>query len=225
MTDEDCAIYAETAKDRLFTSLHQLETEATKKPKKSPAEKEEQGFNRLAASSSQDRDGWIALLTRLATRPTLNLSSNEENGVVKQENDDRAIFKKGGSQATLPDKLREAFHLYVMDDWRRRLDIAIAWLNEEWYADRLAHPKNPNNPTTTPDQDLPNYTPHTLHLLDSLVPYIDTRDGRHLIRFLSEIPYLPQGVWGRIEKLAEDPERGGVGGAVFALFGYDEAAC
>ena len=33
------------------------------------------------------------------------------------------------------------------------------------------------------------------------------KDGRYLIRFLSEIPYLPPELFSRIAKIAEDPER------------------
>lgn len=202
LTSEEIALYSETAKDRLLMSLHELDTQASKKPKKQLADKEERGFNRLAATDSQDRDGWVALLTRLATRPTFE-SRADGNAEIKKENDERILTKKG-QFANLPDKLREAFHVYVMDDWRRRLDIAIAWLNEEWYADRLA---SKLNAVTNLDNSLPNYTRHALSVLDSLIPYIDTKDGRHLIRFLSEIPFLPSSIWPRIAKLAEDPER------------------
>lgn len=202
LTQEDVVVYSETAKDRLFTSLHHLDAEASKKPRKQLAEKEERGLNRIASSDFQDRDGWIALLARLATRTTFNLEPDMD-GAIKQENDDRALTKKDHI-INLPDKLREAFHIYIMDDWRRRLDIAIAWLNEEWYADRLA---SKLRPSSDDDNPLPNYTRNTLSLLDSLIPYIDTKDGRHLIRFLSEIPSLPSSIWPRIAKLAEDPER------------------
>ena len=208
LTEQECAMYSETAKDRLFSTLHELDTDALKKPKKSTTETQH-GFHRPVSNGSQDRDGWIALLTRIATRPTFTVNAESTNGDIdiKQENFSLALTKRGAAanDDNLPNKLRAAFQLYILDDWRRRLDIAIAWLNEEWYADKLS------GPTT-----LPNYTHLTLTILDGLIPYIDIKDGRHLIRFLSEIPSLPGanagdgGVWTRISKLAEDPERVGI---------------
>ncbi|KAK5174505.1 uncharacterized protein LTR77_001585 [Saxophila tyrrhenica] len=215
LTEEERTTYSETAKDRLFITLHELDTEAAKRTKK-PGDEKEKGFSQLAATGSQDRDGWVALLTRLATRPAFESSAPNMNldgatDTIKRENEDRALTKQGFQDEILPDKLRAAFHTYILDDWRRRLDIAIAWLNEEWYAEKLA----------SPSSAMSNYTHLTLHFLDALLPYIDTKDGRYLIRLLSEIPYLPSGtagldgsagagdhgIWTRIEKLAEDPER------------------
>ncbi len=58
------------------------------------------------------------------TRPTFNV--NEENESIKQEGDERSLTKNGQGVVDLPKILREAFHRYIMDDWRRRIDIAIA---------------------------------------------------------------------------------------------------
>ena len=205
LSEQERVEFEETAKDRLFEPLQRLEVESRSKVKKAAVEKEK-GFNRLAVASSQDRDGWITLLTRLATRSS---PSPDETDTVKREDED-AITKKN-HLPDLPDKIRDGFHRYIMDDWRPRIDMAIAWLNEEWYADTLRSKSSlnaPHNPAT-PDQslNLPNYTPATLHLLDSLLPYVDKTDGRYLTRLLSEIPYLPPQTFERIQKLALDPER------------------
>ena len=186
--------FEEIAKDRLFTALQRLEDEIKRKAKTQSTEKET-GFNRLASTTSgeQDRDGWICLLTRLATRT----APKDDEVRVKDE----YAVQKPQNIMDLPARIREAFHKYIMDDWRPRIDVAIAWLNEEWFASKLLHP------TTTKDQDIPIYTTHLLRLLDSLVPYLDTKDGRYLTRLLSEIPSLPTGVFERIERIALDPER------------------
>ncbi|KAK3686276.1 hypothetical protein LTR37_019959, partial [Vermiconidia calcicola] len=128
LTEHERAEYSETAKERLFGALQRLDDEARRKGKKQGVETEK-GFNRLAATGGEDRDGWIALLTRLVTRPTFDV--NEENDSIKQEGDERSLTKKGQGTIDLPKILREAFHRYIMDDWRRRIDVAIAWLNEE----------------------------------------------------------------------------------------------
>ena len=199
LSEQERLEFEETAKDRLFESLHRLEVENRSKAKKATVEKEK-GFNRLAAASSQDRDGWITLVTRLATRSSL--PSEDENDTVKREGED-AITKKN-HLTDLPGKIRDAFNRYIMDDWRPRIDIAIAWLNEEWYADTLLSKPNSSNPLST---SLPNYTAHTVRLLDSLLPYLDKNDGRYLVRLLSEIPHLPPEIFERIQKIALDPER------------------
>ena len=199
LNEEERIEYSETAKNRLFGALQKLDDEARQKGKKQAVERQK-GFNRLAAARGQDRDGWIALLTRLATRPTFDLDDGEN--IVKQEGEDRSMIRKDQS-LDLPNQIREAFHKYIMDDWRRRIDVAIAWLNEEWYADSLLAKQT----NSTDSESLSNYTHHTLRLLDSLIPYLDTKDGRYLIRLLSEIPYLPPHVFERIQKIALDPER------------------
>ena len=190
LNEQEIVEFEETAKDRLFTALQRLEEESRRKDKKQSPEKEN-GFNRLVSTSAQDRDGWICLLTRLATR------ASPENGETKVK-DEYAVQKR--QSLDLPTRIREAFYIYIMDDWRPRIDIAIAWLNEEWYAEHILTPKS-----STPSH--PNYETHTLRLLDSLLPYLDTKDGRYLTRLLSEIPSLPTAVFERIEKIALDPER------------------
>ena len=205
LSEQEQMEYSETAKERLFGGLRRLDEEARRKGKKQ-GEEREKGFNRLASAGGQDRDGWIALLSRLATRPTFDLEDEESK--VKQENEDWAVAKKG-QLVDLPSKIREAFYKYIMDDWRRNIDVAIAWLNEEWYADRLLAKSHATATTTSAssEDELPNYTHHTLRLLDSLIPYLDTKDGKYLIRFLSEIPHLPPQIFSRIKKIALDPER------------------
>lgn len=199
LNEQERKEFEDTAKDRLFSALEKLEVESRQKVKKANVEKEK-GFNRLAASGDADREGWIALLTRLATRTTP--SPPDEGEKIKSEGEDAALQKKGGQD--LPTKLREAFHKYIMDDWRTRIDLAISWLNEEWYSDRLTSRTQTNQSSNS---NLPNYTPSVLHLLTSISPYLDTKDTRYLTRFLSELPSLPDGLWEQVARIADDPER------------------
>ena len=216
LNEEERIEYSETAKNRLFGALQKLDDEARQKGKKQAVERQK-GFNRLAAARGQDRDGWIALLTRLATRPTFDLDDGEN--IVKQEGEDRSMIRKDQS-LDLPNQIREAFHKYIMDDWRRRIDVAIAWLNEEWYADSLLAKQT----NSTDSESLSNYTHHTLRLLDSLIPYLDTKDGRYLIRLLSEIPYLPPHVFERIQKNRFGSGEGAIVYSDAVVFDYVEAA-
>ncbi|KAF2146618.1 uncharacterized protein K452DRAFT_262560 [Aplosporella prunicola CBS 121167] len=169
--------------NRVFGIMAALDDPArTKGPK--------HGFNRLAASS-YDRDAWVTVITRLATRASAGL----EGGPVKAENgalsQDR-IF-------SISNAIRDALYMYVLEDFRRRIDVAISWLNEEWYNDRLQSDDAESDPTL-------HYEKWALKVLEGILPYLDAKD-KVLIRFLSEIPELHSGMLDRVKGLARDPER------------------
>ncbi|KAK5117634.1 hypothetical protein LTR62_005057 [Meristemomyces frigidus] len=199
--------YGKIALTRVFETLANIDKDVQLKPGKKVDEAK--GFNRLASTNmGHDREGWIMLLTRLATRTTLGLNDTNET-LVKQENSERSLVKNGQS-FTLADGIRDSVLAYVMDDFRRRIDVAIMWLNEEWFCDRLLYQQRNTDESERPtmlDGDLPNYT-HYLHTtLDRLIPFLDTgKDGRTLIRFLSEIPEIDGKVLDKVCKLADDPE-------------------
>nr|POF26288.1 mrna cleavage and polyadenylation specificity factor complex subunit pta1 [Quercus suber] len=202
ISEQERQDYSKTALNRVFGTLAELDQEARLKGgRKADAVK---GFNRLA-SSGHDRDGWITLVTRIATRALAHQLGDVSEG-LKQE--DRIVAKKEQAGFDLVTGIRRALMNYVMEDFRRRIDVAITWLNEEWYADRLTvQQEQRNNAGSRDPNDLPNYNTYTLRLLDAMTPYLDVKDGRILIRFLSEIPQMSRAVLDRVVKLAEDPER------------------
>jgi symplekin len=200
LTDQDRDEYSKSALTRVFGTLANLDKET--KPKSRQAH--EHGFNRLAAvSASHDREGWITLLTRLATRAAFDL---DDKNSVKQENEDRSLSKKG-QVFNLSAGIRESLLNYVMESFRSRMEVAIIWLNEEWYSDRLQQKQNEASGNHIDSDDLPNYWFWTLRLLDGMMPYFDVKDGRILIRLLSEVPAINRDVLDRVRKIAEDPER------------------
>ncbi|SMQ46888.1 unnamed protein product [Zymoseptoria tritici ST99CH_3D1] len=200
LTDQDRDEYSKTALTRVFGTLASLDKEA--KPKARQAH--EHGFNRLAAvSASHDREGWITLVTRLATRSSFDLGEKDE---VKKENQDRSLSKRG-HVFNLSAGIRESLLNYVMESFRSRMEVAIIWLNEEWYSDRLQQKQNEAQGMDVDSDDLPNYWFWTLRLLDGMMPYFDVKDGRILIRLLSEVPAINRDVLDRVRKIAEDPER------------------
>ncbi|KAK0936385.1 hypothetical protein LTR29_012058 [Friedmanniomyces endolithicus] len=216
LTGREREEFSKLALTRVFGTLAELDKSVKAKgPKKTDSETK--GFNRLASTGlGQDRDGWVALLIRLATRSTFDLNGEAEESIVKQENDDRSLTKRGGASLPfdLATAIRQTLLNYVMEDFRRRIDVAIAWLNEEWYSDRLAYlsrhtPQDSTRSPPTMSHDLPNYTRSCLLTLDTLTTYLDDRakDGRLLIRFLSEIPEIDAQVLARVAKIADDPER------------------
>ncbi|KAI5240449.1 hypothetical protein E4T43_06112 [Aureobasidium subglaciale] len=184
LTTEQTVEYSKGTVDRVFSTLTAMESIA-------PSKAQRPGFNRLAATT-HDRDGLITLITRLATRAPAGL----DEGKLKSEN---------GSLSTgsfsLNDAIRDTLYLYVVNDFRKRIDIGISWLNEEWYNDRIQKQQN-EEAEYIPE----HYDKWMLKILDGIVPFLDAKD-KLLIRFLSEIPSINQDVLKRVVRLAKDPER------------------
>lgn len=151
-----------------------------------PGKKTKAGMNRLAASA-YDRDAWITMITRLATRASAGLEGT--SNAMKLEPGIPGPFSLGNV-------IRQSLYVYVLEDFRKRIDIAVAWLCEEWYNDKVQ--KNPGEDAVL------HYEKWVLKVLDGIVPYLDARD-KVLTRFLSEIPGLSVEVLSRVKGLCRDP--------------------
>jgi symplekin len=201
LTEEETEQIGKGTLNRVFSMMNVLDDPSL-------AKRQKPGLNRLAASN-YDREAWITVITRLATRASAGLDMNSDE-IVKSED-------TNGFGATKPislsDSIRQTLYLYVVEDFRARISIAIAWLNEEWYNDRIQIQQQSNSAQghETPTQ---HYEHWVLKVLDGIVPYLDAKD-KVLIRFLSEIPGVSGHVLERVKGLARDPER--VGLAVNAL--------
>ncbi|KKK24570.1 hypothetical protein P175DRAFT_0512974 [Aspergillus ochraceoroseus IBT 24754] len=157
------------------------------------------GFSRLAGSTF-DRDAWVTLLVRLATRAPAGL----EAGGQKTESDMSAR-----KRPTISDSIRETLYRHILEDFRARVNVGISWLNEEWYNDRIQM-KLTASQRTEEDEEVSvplHYDKWALRLLDGFLPYLDSRDTKIFIRFLSEIPEVTIPITKRIASLAKDPER------------------
>ena len=168
-----------------------------------PHAKQNLGLNRIAASTN-DRDSWATILIRLATRAPSGLSdladalSEDEMEIASA----RLIKQEALDEPrNVANSIRQTLFMYVLEDFRPRLNMAISWLTEEWYADKLIAKVHPEL------RHLPNYTRWVNRLVDRLLPYLDARDKNVLIRFLSEIPTIDREILDRVKTLARDPER------------------
>lgn len=177
---------------RVFTVLSELERDTQPKG-------QVLGFHRPLATS-HDRSTWITILTRLATRASLGLEYDDNNAVARRS-------------FSAPSVVRDALYLYIIDDFRRRIDVAIQWLNEEWYNDAInAEQGVPFTPATNGNSNGAGgkregqYKRWLYKILDGFLPFLDAKD-RLLIRFLSEVPELDDAVIKRVVKLAADPDR------------------
>ncbi|OCK80984.1 hypothetical protein K432DRAFT_381741 [Lepidopterella palustris CBS 459.81] len=166
------------------------------------------GFNRLAASN-YDRDAWVILISRLATRAATGLGDPME----KVDSEYKTLGRRG--TFSVGNTIRDALYMYIMQDWRKRIDVATSWLSEEWYNDRiqLEAARAEAEDTNSDSNDLPTPTLHyhkwVLKLLDAILPYLESND-KIMIRFLSEIPDVDGDILQRVKRIAEDPERVGL---------------
>lgn len=186
LSAEETTEYSKVAVQRVFGTLTTIDQIA---PTKTP---QIRGFNRIAAGH-QDRDAWITVITRLATRASAGLDDTS----IKSES--RSAAKPAFSPNNA---IRDAMYLYIIEDFRRRIGVAIAWLNEEWYNDRLLRQTSPEA-EYVPE----NYEKWVLKVLDGIMPFVESNDRNLLIRFLSEVPALNEDLLQRVVRLAKDPER------------------
>lgn len=162
---------------RVLEMMRSLDDPSMKKSTKA-------GFVRLAASSG-NRESWMTILTRLATRSTGAL----EEIAVKDEDGPQP-------SESLSSSIRDVLYNYVMEDFRRNIDVAVSWLCEEWYNDKMVRKQSGDHPL--------HYEQCTLRLIDGFLPYLHPQD-KVLTRFLSEIPELNPTILSRVKSMCRDP--------------------
>lgn len=196
LSEDDTRQCSKNVVGRVFSVLQTLDSAPAKRTHKL-------GLNRLAGAN-RDRDAWLTLLSRLATRTSAGLDADETH-----DQETTVALKRSGPSPG--DSIREALLLYTIDDFRRRIDIAIAWLNEEWYNDQIAKKQaQVDGRVVDGDSALVQHYENWLYkVLDGMLPFLDAKD-KLLIRFLSEIPAVDGEVIRRVTRLAADPERVGL---------------
>lgn len=169
--------------------------------------KQKLGINRLAGSTN-DKDSWLTLMIRLATRAPAGLDSvdNQQNGNsdrVKDESQQDTTFES----PSVANLIRHRLFEHILEDWRHRLSLGITWLTEEWYVDKIQTRGNRNGdaPTVKSDPATPHYDYWTTRLFETLIPRFDKDDHRILIRFLSELPSLNRSILSQVQALTRDP--------------------
>lgn len=153
------------------------------------------GLNRTAANN-YDKDAWLTIITRLATRALPDHATSEE---VSHESKQAALINNATGPDLFSDSIRDRLFEHIMENFRTRIHVAISWLNEEWYNDRIRLANNDSRHEA-------KYDHCVLRILDGIMPFLDAKD-KLLIRFLSEIPAVNEGILLRVKNLADDPER------------------
>ncbi|KAF3764869.1 hypothetical protein M406DRAFT_258527 [Cryphonectria parasitica EP155] len=152
-----------------------------------PAKKTRAGINRLAANS-YDRESMLTFIVRLGTRSGAGLEGTD----IKAE-DSNAIVPRNALNGNA---IRERLYAYVLEDFRKRIDVAVAWLCEEWYNDNLARQQRSDAPL--------HYVKWASKLVEGFFPYLNPSD-KVLMRFLGEIPELNTAILTKVTHLCADP--------------------
>ncbi|KAJ5702871.1 hypothetical protein N7488_010419 [Penicillium malachiteum] len=195
LSEEEAAEVGRSAVSRVFSMINAAETEPSTKNKS----QQQLGFSRLAGSNF-DREAWVLLLTRLATRAPAGLESGDKLGKGQV----------GKRSPMISDSIRETLYRYILEDFRGRLSIGMTWLNEEWYNDRIQMSTAASRRDDGEESEInvqSHYDTWVLRLLDGILPYLDSRDIKVIVRFLSEIPEVTVHITQRVASLAKDPER------------------
>lgn len=166
--------------DRVFDSLKGRED--------SPLKKSKAGINRLAASAF-DKEAQLIFIARLGCRPNAGL----EGASIKIEENSSAMVLRDPLSSNV---IRERMYTYVLEDWRRRIDVAVSWLNEEWYTDKLIQKESPNARL--------HYDGTIMKLVEGFFPYLNPQD-KVIMRFLGEIPELSRAILAKVKALCADP--------------------
>jgi symplekin len=186
--------YGDQTVHRAFGMLSSVDEAARTKVTKS-------GFNRLAATD-YGRDAWVTILSRVATRANAGLGDSESG--VKDE----FAVKSDRTGLSIGDSVREGLYNYIIHDWKKRIDVAISWLNEEWYNDNVLAQSSENSLKNghATNRFEGNYQRCALRMFDGILGFIEHTD-KILLRFLSEIPALDHDILSRLKIMARDPER------------------
>lgn len=199
LTEEEAREIGRSAVLRVFSMLATTEILTQAKAKG----QQQLGFSRLAGSTF-DRDAWVLMLSRIATRASAGLDGPD---VGAAKSGDRL---EGRTKLTISDSIRESLYRHVLEDFRSRINVGITWLNEEWYNDRVQMQFAASQRQDASDEDpvvALHYDRWALRLLDGILPYLDSRDLKVLVRFLSEIAEITIPITQRVASLAKDPER------------------
>ncbi|KAG0227402.1 hypothetical protein BGW41_003838, partial [Actinomortierella wolfii] len=148
---------------------------------------------------------WMTLTTRILTR-AFNRKSEEEPS-------------SSTSTSTMTSSQR-AEHLKMMmvkhicSDFRKYRELALTWLHEEWYFDKENLKKMEDGDPSVPVDWEPQYLWCLYKLLDGIISGTTGTDAprdRGFIRFLLEVPELPDDAVDMIKRYCEEPPRAQLG--------------
>ncbi|KAG8748374.1 hypothetical protein FRC10_005921 [Ceratobasidium sp. 414] len=144
---------------------------------------------------------WMLVVVRMISRGAGGQTSGGEGEDVGRALVQQGVFRE--------DTMRQMLLEYVLDDFSSRMRLAIVWLNEEWYNDRIQAQANPNRER--------KYDLWLVRLAVALKARIEAKD-KTFARFLMELPSVPADVLSLCRELAEAPQQMHVGFAALREF-------
>lgn len=168
---------------------------------------------------------WSILLTRLATRGMGTYELQEPKSADNASNED------------LSDIIRKALFDYFLASIHERIDVAIEWLNEEWYSESVfneqkqrdvvsekwyeKYSKNQEDVDDIEEEirkelestpiETPTYNKWAQQVLDALIPFLEPTDRKIFLRMMSDLPALTKEMVAGIKSLCADPARSKLG--------------
>lgn len=168
---------------------------------------------------------WSIVLTRLATRGmrTIDLGDGDSIGNAQSQE--------------LGDIVRKALFDYFLANIHDRVDVAIEWLNEEWYSESVfnetklkenvskkwyeRYSQNPDEVSDVEERirkevedtpiETPTYNKWAQEVLDALIPFLEPTDRKIFLRMMSDLPVLTKQMVLGIKSLCADPARSKLG--------------
>ncbi|KAI5992588.1 Symplekin tight junction protein C terminal-domain-containing protein [Pisolithus orientalis] len=159
-------------------------------------------------SSQTANDMWMLLIVRMITRAVILPGASES------PKDDAESSDAADAQLTAlcsrQDALRQTLCEYIMSDFPSRLRLAITWMNEEWYNDRIRSAADPNW--------RPNYESWLNQIVSTYQTILESKaDGKPdsrdkaFSRFLLDLPDVPSDVLDMLRDLSVEAEKMHVG--------------
>ena len=179
--------------NRIFSVHSELKFQAVGGANESPVKWK---FSLLADWS---REAWTILVSRLNSRGLPVSSDFNEDA----EDDHSASHWHYLCRS----KLFE----YIMKSFRSRVDLAILWLTEEWYAEVGLHSLSQSSEELQPTKQLTVYYFWAERLLQGIVPSLEWNDRAIFLRFISLLPYLSNAMLAEVESLCLDPDKSKLG--------------
>ncbi|KAI6016044.1 Symplekin tight junction protein C terminal-domain-containing protein [Pisolithus microcarpus] len=161
-----------------------------------------------ATGSQTASDMWMLLIVRMITRAVVlpKPSGSPQNEAESTDAADTQLTALYSRQ----DALRQTLCEYIMNDFPARLRLAITWMNEEWYNDRIRSSADPNW--------RPNYESWLNQLVSTYQTILEGKvDGKPdnkdkaFSRFLLDLPDVPSDVLDMLRDLSVEAEKMHVG--------------
>lgn len=162
-----------------------------------------------------DKTSWLVVLLRLASR-----------GVAKTWDEQRPADSEGEGVESYLDMIRTAIFNHYTESVGARVEVAMEWLSEEWYAERINNEAQEIARRQADSDELPEaiaaavragevptpvYDMWCAKAVDAMILYMEASDRKPFLRMLGDLPRLTRDMVQQLRRVCVDPEKGSVG--------------